>query len=128
MPVQLQTLPDEPILLIDLLHPLDLDAAHFAETLQATLDFSPVPLFVIANATALSLSLADMAGVLAMISRAEMVLLRHPKVAGYCAVLGSQARTIPVPPNMPCEIPVSVSRTLDEALTLARSAILHSAR
>jgi hypothetical protein len=131
MPVTIQELSDESILLVQFQNPLDLgsEALHFADRLRAALDASPEPLTAIADASAVTFTAADMAAGLALIARGEMVLLNHPKVAGYYVAVGDNLpalHTTTQPDNT--RLPVHITRTLDEALHLIRNPFLHRAR
>lgn len=123
MPVTIEKLSNEPILVVHLRDPLNLgmDIPHFAAALRGVLDTSPELLYVIADADA-ALDLSDIAGGLAGIALAELTIRRHPKVAGYCVVASNSqvgSRLSPSPDNG--RQPVSVCETLNEALSVAHS-------
>jgi hypothetical protein len=131
VPITIQELPDESILLVQFQDPLDLgsEASHFADRLRAALDASHAPLIVIANASAVTFSAADMAAGLALIARGEAMLLQHPKVAGYIVAMGNNLPALGAATQPDNErVTVHITRTLDEALHLIRNSLLHRAR
>ncbi len=128
MPISIETLPDEPVVLVKFSNPMDIrqEIPSFVEALREVFDASPEPLIDITDATGLKVSFGDIVAGMAMLTRGEMAVLRHPHAAAYIVIADSDL--IRMAGNALTQgqyggLNIKVVRTLDEALNLAREMI-----
>src|SRR5687767_3968306 len=91
MPFKIDKLPDEPILLVSVITPMDIkaDIGPFVEELISLLEQSPVPVYEIMDARPVKLSFSDMVDALAVATRSNdsMRINKHPKLRAWILVL-----------------------------------------
>lgn len=126
MPISVEKLPNEPIVLVRVANPFDAnrDIPYLIQEASRLFDASPEPLFDITEVVDLKGSFSDLVTALSMLTRSESSVWNHPKVMGYALVVDSTlARVAASALGRDRSTPVTVMKTLDEALVAAREAI-----
>lgn len=126
MPITVEQLPNEPIVLIRVSNPFsaDRDIPYLIQEASRLFDASPEMLFDITEAVNVKGSFGDLVTSLSMLTRDGNSVWNHPKVMGYAIVVDSAlARVGASTLGKDRSTPVTVTKTLDEALAVAREAI-----
>ena len=129
MPITVEQLPNEPIVLVRATHPFDakLDIPYLIREASRLFDASPEPVFDITEALELKGSFNDLVTALSMLAREGKLAWKHPNVMGYAVVVDSTLARVGASAlgqaQQDRSTPVTVTKTLDEALVVAREAI-----
>jgi hypothetical protein len=82
MPVIVEKLPDEPIMIVIMQNPIDIksDIVYMAQTIKTILDSQTEPIWYVGRVEDLSLSFGDLVQALALSTRGEMAFMQHPMI------------------------------------------------
>jgi hypothetical protein len=128
MPVTIEKLPDDPIVLITARNPIDLkiDMPDAISRLQAILEASDRPLWDVTDALGFTISFPDLVAMLGTVSRADLGLVRHRNFAGIALAADSDLLRMGLNALGQAQyggILVKSFATLDEAMAFARSEV-----
>ncbi len=126
MPITVEQLPNEPIVLVRVTDPFDasLDIPTMLQEAGRLFDASKEPLFDITEVVDLKGSFSDLVTSLSMLTRDGSNVWKHPNVMGYAIVMDNTlTRVAATVLGKDRSTTVTVTKTLDEALVLAREAI-----
>jgi hypothetical protein len=126
MPITVEQLPNEPIVLVRVTDPFDvnLDIPYLIQEASRLFDASQEPLFDITEVVDLKGSFSDLVTSLSMLTKGRSSVWKHPNVMGYAIVMDSTLTRVAASAlGKDSATPVTVTKTLDEALVVAREAI-----
>jgi hypothetical protein len=130
MPFKIDKLPDEPIIVVAVIHPMDIkvDIGPYTDDLIRVLDESPEPLYEIMDARPVKLSFGELVNALAIATRSDDAkrINKHPKLGAWILVIDSDLLRIganALGQDQYGGRNVPVFRTVDEALSYARQQI-----
>src|SRR5512138_1213802 len=91
MTISVEKLSDEPILLVKITNPLDVnqDVAYLMQELERICDASSEQLFDVTDTTGLKVSFSDLVSGMAMLTKGKRNILLHPRIIGYAVAADS---------------------------------------
>jgi hypothetical protein len=126
MPILIDRLASEPILMVTISNPLDVknELPVFADQSKAALDANASPLWVILNTTGVKLAFSNMTEGLAMVTRGKFAVFKHPNAAGFVIAADNDLIRLAASALRQAQygsVNVTLVTTLDEALANVRS-------
>jgi hypothetical protein len=128
MPVTVDKLSDEPIVVVKMMNPIDIkhDVPAMSQQIQDVLARQTEPIWYIGYVQDLKLSFGDFVQALAMSTRGEMAFMRHPNIKEIYAIAEGSLVQMAARALTQAQyggLRVTLCSSLDEALRKAREAI-----
>jgi hypothetical protein len=128
MPITVEKLPNEPIVIIQANNPYSMqdDVVKAMHEFKELLDAAPAPLWDITDTRNFTIGFSDLVGLLGFITHGELGVVRHRNFAGTAIIANSEM--IRMAGNALRQkqyggISVNIVSTLDEALAYVRNQI-----